>query len=267
MNFLFRAQTTSIPESRGNDRQPGQLPGVRARGGSQLNLMSLVLGALVAVAMSATASAQIGGAGWTAKPLTFHVQWPYNVPKKTRYWFTNGIYHCMVQRNDAPFSPGNTTRPRTEQRFTPDYTHGEIQYQARLMAPADEDSYCIFQIHTGNAQCATHGSTTLMLFWMSRDGGSLHIYGKTEIARDLGSRWFQLNVDHDLVTRTIKVWVNRKLVWTQRDNGAGDFYMKDGVYEQNHHPTFRMDTHIADIHIWTCSGRVSKDVQRKDRHP
>jgi hypothetical protein len=197
---------------------------------------------------------QIGGSGWSPAPVTFNVQWPYNVAQNTRYWFTNNIYHCLVYSNDVPFKVGSTTLPRTEQRFTPDYTSGEIQYQATLKAEPTENSYCVFQIHTGDAQSPTFGSTTFMLFWFTNNGGSVRDYSGTELARNLGNQWFQLNVDHNLVTGSIKVWINQKLVWTQQDNGAGDFYMKDGVYEQNHGPTLQMDTYITNILMWTSSG-------------
>src|SRR5438045_8839816 len=107
---------------------------------------SAVAGLLVIALFPLAAVAQIGGTGWTPKALTFNIHWPYNVPQNTRYFFTNGIYHCLVFSNDAPFKVGSTTLPRTEQRFTPDYTNGEIQYQATLMAPANENSYSLFQI-------------------------------------------------------------------------------------------------------------------------
>ncbi len=213
---------------------------------------SVVAGLFALVALNA--SAQIGGSGWTPQPVTFKVQWPYNVAEDTRYTFTNGVYHMLVYSNDAPFAQGNTTRPRTEQRF-PDYTSGDMQYQAMLMAPADENSYCIFQIHTSDAESPTFGSTAFMLFWFSSDGGSVHEYSGTELASNLGGQWFQVNVDHNLVTHTITVWINNAPVWTQADNGATDFYMKDGVYEQDHSPTLQMDTYVKDIQFWTSSGQ------------
>jgi autotransporter-associated beta strand protein len=210
-------------------------------------VFAVVMGALPVLA-------QLDGTGWTPVTPTFRIQSPTNAPQSERYWFTNDIYHCLVYSTDGAFSVGNTTKPRTEQRFTPDYTSGEIQYQADMMAPADENSYCIFQIHTGDAQSPTYGSTTFMLFWFTNDDGSVHDYSGTTLATDLGNKWFQLNVDHNLVNRTIKVWVNQKLVWTQQDNGAGDFYMKDGVYEQSHNPTYQMDAYITNILMWTRPG-------------
>ena len=212
--------------------------------------------------MATVARAQIDGDGWSSCPVKFQVQSPTNAARDQRYWFTNGVYHCEVFDDDAAFAAGNTTRPRTEQRFTPDYRNGEVQYQAMEMAPSNENSYCIFQIHTGNAASRQHGATTFMLFWFSADGGSVHDYSGRELASHLGDQWFQLNVDHNLATRTIRAWINQKLVWTQRDNGAGDFYFKDGVYEQRHNPSPRMDAYIKDIHLWVrASTAMNKQNQ------
>jgi hypothetical protein len=214
----------------------------------QIKLAVAVLGACL---LAKTASAQIGGSSWKAQSVQFNVQWPYNVSESSRYTDDDGTYHLWVYSDDKPFEKGNTTRPRTEQRFTPDYTSNEIQYQAELMAPADENSYCIFQIHTGDAQSPKYGATTFMAFWFSSDGGSVHDYSGTELAKDLGGKWFTLNADHNLKTHTITIWINGKQVWTQKDDGASDYYFKDGAYEQDHSPTSEMQTWVKDIHIWT----------------
>jgi len=207
------------------------------------------------VFVAGTVSAQMGGgAGWESYPVTFKVQWPTNTTEDSRYWFTNNVYHCELFRHDGAFEIGNVTLPRTEQRFMPDYTHGEIQYQSMEMVPSNENSYCIFQIHTGNAESSIYGSTTFMLFWFADDGGSVRVYDGKELAKNLGNKWFQLNVEHNMANRTIRAWINKTLVWTQKDNGAGDFYFKDGVYEQNHGPTYKMDTYIANVMMWTNSG-------------
>ena len=211
-----------------------------------------------------TCRAQLGNEmGWASFPVTFKIQSPTNASENDRYWTTNNIYHCEVFSNDGAFEPGNTTLPRTEQRFVPDYTNGgsapigEIQYQSLVMAPSNENSYCVFQIHTGDAESTQYGATTFMLFWFTNDNGSVRNYSGTELARDLGNQWFQLNVDHNLVSHAIKVWINRQLVWVQQDNGAGDFYFKDGVYEQKHKPTVQMDTYLTNIRMWTNSGSVA----------
>jgi len=201
-----------------------------------------------------SASAQIGGTGWTPKTPSFKVQSPTNAPLNSRYWFTNNIYHFLTYSNDGAFAIGNTTLPRTEHRYNPDYTNGEIQYQASIMAPGDENSYSVFQIHTGDAQSSTYGSTTFMIFWFTNSGGSIRYYSGTVLATNLANKWFQLNVDHNVVTHTLRAWVDKKLVYTRQDNGASDFYFKAGVYEQKHGPTLRMDTSITNILMWTSSG-------------
>jgi hypothetical protein len=208
----------------------------------------------MSVLLATTASAQLGGgSGWTPLPIKFDVQWPTNAARTDRYWEHNGVYHCRVFSTDGAFSVGNTTRPRTEQRFVPDYKDGEIQYQSLELAPADENGYCIFQIHTGDAQSHEYGATAFMLFWMSKYGGSVHDYSGQELAGNLGNKWFQLNVDQDVNNNTLKVWINRQLVWTQHTKDARDFYFKDGVYVQHDDPTPRMDVNITDIHMWKRS--------------
>ncbi len=228
---------------------------------SILRSLRLTVGAFLPLA----AVAQIGGTGWTPLPLNFKIQSPTNAAQSARYWLTNNpaafgvtnwIYHCLTFSNDGAFSIGNTTRPRTEQRFNPDYTNGEIQYESVMRCPSNENSYCCFQIHTGNAQSAQYGSTTFMAFWFTNYNGSVHDYSGATLATNLGNQWFQLNVDHNLVTHTIRVWINQQPVWTQQDNGAGDFYFKDGVYEQGHGPTWQMETDIItnSLKIWVSSG-------------
>lgn len=200
--------------------------------------------------MATAVHAQIGGTGWVPAPVTFHVQWPYNTNKNSRYTFTNNVYHFLVYNDDKPFKAGNSTKPRTEQRFIPDYTNGEIQYQSVMKVPTNTSGVCIFQIHTGNAQSRRYGATTFMLFWFKSNGGSVHDYSRRELAHGLAGRWFQLNCDHNLATHTITVWINKKKVWQQRDNGAGDFYFKDGVYAQ-HGASHLMESYVRDIRIWT----------------
>jgi len=218
------------------------------------SLKTPTVGLLTFAMFALSALAQIGGTGWTPKTLNFKIQSPTNALQSQRYWFTNNIYHCLTYSNDGAFSVGNTTLPRTEQRYNPDYTNGEIQYQAMIMAPGNENSYSVFQIHTGDAQSPTFGSTTFMIFWFTNSGGSIRYYSGTVLATNLANKWFQLNVDHNVVTHTLRAWVDKKLVYTGQDNGATDFYLKDGVYEQSHGPTLQMDTSLTNILIWTSSG-------------
>jgi hypothetical protein len=216
-----------------------------------LKSLNTIFAALCFCALAASASAQIGGVGWKLKPLQFHVQSPTNAPQSQRYYITNGYYHMLVYSNDGAFSIGNTTLPRTEQRFDPDYTNGIIHYQATMMTDTNSSSVCLFQIHTGDAQSDEFGSTTFMLFWFSSNNGSVRDYSGTTLATNLSGQWFTVNCDHNMNSRVITVWINGNEVWQQLDAGAGDFYFKDGVYEQNHNPSFEMQNNVTNILIWT----------------
>ena len=214
----------------------------------------MFLAALAVCFIALSGSAQIGGAGWYSAPVSFNVQSPTNAPQSARYFVTNSplpTYHCLTYSNDGAFEAGNTTSPRTEQRFEPDYTSGIIHYQAMLMAPANENSYCVFQIHAGDAESDQYGSTTFMAFWFTNYNGSVRDYSSATLATNLGNKWFRLNVDHNMNSRIVTVWINGTNVWQEQDSGAGDFYMKDGVYEQDHSPTLQMDTYITNILFWT----------------
>jgi len=215
------------------------------------NIFSLILLVVCGCLFSPSASAQIGGVGWVAKPMKFHVQTPTNAPQSERYYLTNGYYHMLIYSNDGAFSIGNTTLPRSEQRFDPDYTNGIIHYQATMKTDTNSSSVCLFQIHTGDAQSGTFGSTTFMLFWFSKHNGSVNDYSGPTLATNLAGKWFNVNCDHNLNSRTITVWIDGTEVWQQLDNGAGDFYFKDGVYEQSHVPTFKMENNVTNILIWT----------------
>src|SRR5580658_7391121 len=104
---------------------PGRFPPYPIRRASMSKpFKCAVAGLSVFALLVLTASAQIGGTSWAPEPLSFNVQWPYNTNEDLRYFVTNEplpTYHCLVYSNDAPFSEGSTTLPRTEQRFNPDY--------------------------------------------------------------------------------------------------------------------------------------------------
>ncbi len=219
----------------------------------------LFLFALLACGVASPAFAQIGNTVWAPQPGDFNVQSPYNLPVSERYTDSNGIYHCLVSNTDEPFSEGDTTKPRTEMRFTPDYTSGENLFQALMLVGTETDAYCIFQIHTGDAQSPTYGSTTFMIFWYSSDGGSVHDYDGTELANNLDGKWFQVDVDHNMVTHAITAWIDGRLVWSQQDNGAGDFYFKCGVYGQDNMSLWG-ENYIQQVHIWETSGTEGSSV-------
>jgi len=206
---------------------------------------------LALVSATAFAGGEPDMAGWSEAPVKFRVQSPYNLPPGERYTVSNGVYHMRVLNHDAAFAASNTTLPRTEQRFDPDYTSHQIQYSADLMVPAGSSNVCVMQIHTGNAETPRYGATTFMLDMKSDNGGSLHHYsGNPVLATNLYEKWFHLVVRHDLNTHLIEVWIDGKKVFSKRDNGSPDFYMKDGVYAQTG-ASPAMQVYIKNIQFWT----------------
>jgi hypothetical protein len=191
-----------------------------------------------------------GQDGWTEIEPDFKVQSPYNLPQGQRYTEDGGVYHMVVMNNDEPFGKGNTTKPRTEQRFEPDYTSGKVYYAADLMVPQGTSNVCVMQIHTGNEQSHQFGATTFMLFFMSDGGGSLHLYSsKPLLAGNLYDKWFHLSVLHDVPGQTITAWVDGKEIIVHKANASPDFYIKDGVYSQKG-ASPKMEVYIKNIKMW-----------------
>jgi hypothetical protein len=120
------------------------------------------------------------------------------------------------------------------------------------MMTTNVNAFCVFQIHTGDAEEDAYGSTTFMLFWYSSDGGSVHDYDGTELANNLSGKWFQVNADHNMSTHVITIYINGREVWQQLDNNAGDFYFKDGVYMQGGASLYMENFIQQKIQIWTA---------------
>jgi hypothetical protein len=210
-----------------------------------------------------------GTDGWTpVLPVKFDVQVPYDLEqsRSCRYVeVVGGAYHLWVKKADKPYKRGSKTKPRTEQRFKPDYTSGKMKYEAEMLVPPCSNGMSIMQIHTktGYAPGGIKCPTAFMLFWYDTDGGSLHHYRTTTkpLATNLGGRWFHLTVIHDLTTVdhavTMTVLVNGKSVSkTIPDKAcsvkAPSYYMKDGVYVQEG-ASPEMEVYIKNIKLWTHS--------------
>jgi len=214
--------------------------------------VTAALFALAACVGIANADPVSGQNGWSSAPVNFKVQYPYNLSQSDRYSYSGGVYHLWVYNTDQPFEEGSTTRPRTEQRFNPDYTAHEIQYASDMMVPSGTDAVCIFQIHTGDAQSPQYGPVGFMMFWSAKDGGSVHNGFGAELASNLVGQYFHVNADHNLNNHTIQIWINSKKVLTEQDNGATDYYMKDRVYMQQGGSS-EMQVYIKNIKFWTHS--------------
>lgn len=197
---------------------------------------------------AATAAMALPTEGFRPERLSYRLQKPYNIPIEERYSARDGTYHFWVFSDDKPLRPGNRTKPRTEMRF-PDYTHGAEEYEADLLVPRGTAGVCVMQIHTADDLSPRYGATTFMVFVEASDGGSLHFYSGPELARNIYGRWFHLNVIHDLGTDTVSMYLDNRLVFTKRDQRAGDYYMKTGVYAQRGE-TKLMQVYIRNLRLW-----------------
>jgi hypothetical protein len=191
--------------------------------------------------------------GFTLLPVNFQMQKPYNIPLAQRYSFDSrtNTHHCWVYNTDQPFSEGNTTDPRTEMRFNPDYTTAttQMQYEADIMVPAGTDNVSIFQIHVGDAQSGTYGSTSFMLFAYN---GALRYYDSTVIMNNPFGKWFHLNVIHNTSTHEVMVYINNVLknTFAEGSLGASDWYFKCGVYGQSGQ-TALTQAYYRNVHLWS----------------
>ncbi|MEA2415946.1 MAG: hypothetical protein QOI58_2603 [Thermoanaerobaculia bacterium] len=203
--------------------------------------------------------------GWTQQlPLLFDINWPYDTLDKctappadgtecTRYSVdANGVFTFWVYGSDKPFQKGSKTSPRSEHRFRPNYTSGQLHYSADFQVAAASDHVCILQIHTGAPQDKDpkYGETTFMLFWSLKNGGSVSCYNDLPLASGLGTDWFHVDLTHDVTTGVVTVCINGQAPHAIQDNGAKNFFLKDGVYAQTGHST-KMQASIKNIQIWT----------------
>jgi len=217
---------------------------------------SIRFAVLAAICVVSTVAMADPTTGFTLQPVNFKIQSPYNLPVSDRYSFDprTNTHHFWVFNTDQPFSEGNTTDPRTEMRFDPDYTTAttQMQFEADIMVPAGTNNVSVFQVHVGDAQSDTYGSTSLMLFVY---GGKLRYYSSgTVIINSPYGKWFHLNVIHNTSTMKFSVYINNVLTATFTDAagvaGATDWYFKCGVYGQSGQSALTQ-AYYRNVHIWS----------------
>jgi hypothetical protein len=89
-----------------------------------------------------------------------------------------------------------------------------------------------------------------LLFWSLKNGGSVSCYNDLPLASNLGTDWFRVDLRHDLTTGVVTICINGQAPHAIQDNGAKNFFLKDGVYAQAKHSA-KMQVSIKKIQIWT----------------
>jgi Alginate lyase len=219
-------------------------------------IRSGVLAAIVTIFALCGAAFADPTTGFTLEPLQYILQKPWNIALSQRYSYDarTNTHHCWVFNSDQSIAQGNTTAPRTEMRFNPDYTTATtmMQFSEDLMVPAGTDNVCIFQIHVGDAQSDQYGSTAIAL---NVDGGALHYYQGTVLISNPYGKWFHLNVIHNTSTHMISVYINNVLMITEPENnlpGATDWYFKSGVYGQGGQSALTQ-AYERNVQIWSSN--------------
>uniref|UniRef100_A0A0E0RE81 Alginate lyase 2 domain-containing protein n=1 Tax=Oryza rufipogon TaxID=4529 RepID=A0A0E0RE81_ORYRU len=187
-------------------------------------------------------------AGFAAVELTgdmFKLHKPYDLPPEQRYEFRDGVRRMWVLCSDRPFSPGSTTKPRSEILLNKTYTSGVWQFEAYGYVPSGTTGVSILQ-----AFGASGRNTTLMLHVY---GGRLMYYHDEArvVDGDIYDRWFRLNVVHDVAgVGKLAVFVDGERRLAVAGHGGYRHYFKFGVYVQRD-PSHYMESRWRDVKVYT----------------
>jgi hypothetical protein len=161
-------------------------------------------------------------AGFTEYMDTFKVQYPYNLMQSDRFSFVNGVYTAWVYPTDMPFKMGSPTGPRTEMRWSQNWSTGEREWEADVLVDSPTTHSCIMQVKSD--------SPSAEALYLQVDNGHLQNSVGPVIAQNVMDHWFHLNVAYDTATGTGRVWMNNCLIFTTTYKATQTWYFKNGVY-------------------------------------
>jgi hypothetical protein len=152
---------------------------------------------------------------------TFSVQYPYDLKPTDRYSFADGIYTIWVLHGDKPHAVGNTTRERTEFRWS-DMSTGVHLWSGDFKVQANSEHVCIFQVKNSGPPTGVY---------LRVDAGNLHQLNGGDFLNGIYDKWFNLKVLVDTAAATGKVYINNCLKQTvNMPRGSGTWYFKNGTY-------------------------------------
>jgi hypothetical protein len=183
-------------------------------------------------------------AGFTETPFQYNIQSPTNVPQAERYTFdkATNTHICWVKSNDSSFEAGNGTDPRTELRWTNEWTSGQHMLDADVWIAATTDRTNITQVFS-----TTPPTTFMLTAWKDR---TLRYYFGTGngpvIMNDAFEKWFNLKVLHNVATHTVTVYINDVKSMSFPDKGS-HWHFKNGNYGCR---SERCETHWHNLRYW-----------------
>jgi hypothetical protein len=171
---------------------------------------------------------------------TFKVQHPYDLQESDRFSFENGVYTTWVLKTDKPFEMGSSTAPRTEMRWSQNWTTGERMWDADVMIESPSSQACIMQVK-GNAP---EGGEAM---YLQENGGALRNSVQRPFSMNTYDRWMNIKTAYNTATRVGRIWVNNCLVYTTTYNGTASWYFKNGTYGCD---VDMCKSHFKNIRFW-----------------
>jgi hypothetical protein len=182
--------------------------------------------------------------GFTNTPFMYNIQSPTNVPQAERYTFDKdkNIHVCWVKSTDSSFEAGNGTDPRTELRWTNEWTSGQHMLDADVWIAPTTDRTNITQVFS-----TTPPTTFMLTAWKDR---TLRYYFGTGngpiIMNDAFGKWFNLKVLHNVTTHRVTVYINDVMSMSFADKGS-HWHFKNGNYGCR---SERCETHWHNLRYW-----------------
>jgi hypothetical protein len=161
-------------------------------------------------------------AGWTEYRDSFVVQRPRNLAGKDRFSFANGMYTSFFQSNVQPHKPNNTTKPRTETRFS-DIGTGEHLMSLDIMVDPGSNGTVVHQFKSAGTRGGNIGT------YLEDNNGTLRDRADT-VATGVAGKWVNIKIAFNIPTGQGRIWLNNCLkVTTQKERNAL-WYFKFGNY-------------------------------------
>lgn len=178
--------------------------------------------------------------GFTEYMDTFKVQHPYDLMESDRFSFQGGIYTTWVLSTDKPFEMGSATGPRTEMRWSQDWSTGERIWDGNVMYESPSSQACIMQV---KGEAPIGGEAV----YLQVNGGNLRNSVQKAFLTNSYDKWMNIKTAYNTATRVGRVWVNNCLLYTTTYSTANTWYFKNGTYGCN---ASICKTHFKNIRFW-----------------
>lgn len=179
-------------------------------------------------------------AGWTEYSDSFVVQRPRNLAAEDRFKYENGIYTTWIFPTDEPHRPNNTTKPRTETRFS-DIGTGEHMMSVDVMVEPGSNGTVIHQFKSAGTRGGNIGTYLEVKNDTLRDRAGI-------VGTGVVGKWINIKVAFDVPSGVGRIWLNNcQKVTTQREKNAL-WYFKFGNYHCDLAPVCR--AHFKNVRLY-----------------